>query len=735
MKKNETFPIVGIGASAGGLAAFEAFFSGMPGINDVDMAFILVQHLAPDYKSLLTELIGRCTRMKVVEVQDGMKVQPNLVYIIPPDHDMALHSGCLRLLKPEKSRGQRMPIDFFFHSLAQELSEQAIGVILSGTGSDGALGVRAIKGAGGMVMVQKPESCEHDGMPCSALATGLVDYTLPPVAMAAQIIDYTTHPQIKKMHSLPLEVLEGKDEMKKILDILHIRTSHDFSHYKKDTIVRRIERRLAVHNIKKMDAYALFLQNNPAEVEALFSDLLIGVTNFFRDPKAFKVLEQKAIPKIFALGEQSIRVWVPGCSTGEEAYSIAILLREKMEDLKRNIAIQVFASDIDKRALGVGRAGVYPASIAKDISPARLARFFRLEPDGSSYRILKVIRDIVIFSEQNLIKDPPFSKLNLISCRNLLIYMNAQVQKKIMPMFHYALVSNGLLFLGSSESVGGFDDLYVTLGRQAKLYQRQYKASESKKLGKYPLPTLKLGKISGLSSRKIFENKLNPRDLTERAMLEQSSQVGVLINSQGDITYLHGRSGKYLEPCPGESGTYNILKMAREGLRRDLEMTLHKAVKIRGPVHITGVRVKTNGDFTTIKLTVSPVADDDFATEKNLFLVVLEEMPEEAPKLQSAKAISKGHIPQQLAQLTLELQAKESYIKLINEEFQNTSEELKSSNEEMQSINEELQSTNEELETSKEELQSVNEELLAINNELQSKIIDLSQVNDDMNNL
>jgi two-component system CheB/CheR fusion protein len=403
------FPIVGIGASAGGLRAFEAFFSGMPADTDPGMAFVLVQHLAPDHKSILTDLIRRYTRMQVFEVEDGMQVKPNCAYIIPPNRDMAFLHGALQLLEPATPRGQRMPIDFFFRSLAHDQRERAICIVLSGTGSDGTLGVRAIKGEGGMAMAQNPESTEYDGMPRSAIATGLVDYELPAAEMPAQLIAYVAHAFGKHPRAATIQTPSAESALKKIFILLRAQTGHDFSQYKPNTINRRIERRMAVQQVVTIDGYVKYLQQSPAEVEALFRDLLIGVTNFFRDPEAFKAIEDQVIPKLFA-GKPAgavVRIWVPGCSTGEEAYSIAILLQEHLEALQQSYTVQVFATDIDSQAIATARTGTYPASITADISPERLARFFTADPGGSAYRIHKGIRDRLVFSEQNVIKDPP----------------------------------------------------------------------------------------------------------------------------------------------------------------------------------------------------------------------------------------------------------------------------------------------------------------------------------------
>lgn len=426
LSKNKNFPIVAIGASAGGLAAFKAFFSGMPDSNNPDMAFVLVQHLSPDHKSILTEIISKCTSMQVFEVEDGMPIQPNCTYIIPPGKDMALLNGKLQLLEPLEPRGRRLPIDFFFRSISQDQHEQAIGIILSGTGTDGTLGIRAIKEEGGMVMVQSVISAEHDGMPSSAIATGLVDFELPPEQMPSQLIAYVNHAFGKLSKSVASSTADSENILKNIFILLRTHTGNDFSSYKHSTVHRRIERRMGINKIDTMADYLLYAQETPSEVEALFQDMLIGVTKFFRDSEAFMTLEKKIIPKLFdkkSPGEP-IRIWIPGCSTGEEAYSIAILIREKLNLLKKNHQIQVFATDIDSKAIDIARKGIYPEGIATDVSQERLACFFTAENNGNFYRIHKNVRDMMIFSEQNAIKDPPFSKLDLISCRNLMIYLD-----------------------------------------------------------------------------------------------------------------------------------------------------------------------------------------------------------------------------------------------------------------------------------------------------------------------
>ena len=501
---------------------------------------------------------------------------------------------------------------------------------------------------------------------------------------------------------------------------------------------------MAVHQIEGIDGYVKYLQQTPNEVQALFNDLLIGVTNFFRDPEAFAELEEKVIPKLFEgkpVGA-AVRVWCTGCSTGEEAYSIAILLQERLESLKASYKVQVFATDIDSRAIAIARTGVYPASIANDMTPERLARFFTLEPDGSAYRVHKGIRDLLVFSEQDIIKDPPFSKLDLISCRNLMIYLGAELQKKLISLFHYALQPGGILFLGTSETAGEQGDLFTVLERKAKIYQRKedFQGAQRAALGRF-MPPLVEGGLTLAPGKTVLATNLSLRELTEQTLLQQVSAVAALVNGNGDILYLHGRTGMYLEPAPGAAGINNILKMAREGLRRDLTVALHKAASGRSTERALGVRVKTNGHFTLVNLSVCPAAAGASGSlESPLYLVMLDKAPEvpmavpHLPPALTAPADS-STANAQIAELNEELQAKEEYLRAANEELETTNEELKSSNEEMQSVNEELQSTNEELETSKEEMQSINEELSTVNAELQTKVHDLSRANNDMNNL
>ena len=464
------FPVVGIGASAGGLAAIEEFLSALPADRDLGMAFVLVQHLDPDHKSLLLDLVRQYTRMKMAWVEDDTAVQPGRFYVMPPNKDVALMGGRLRLMEPEAPRGRRLPIDGFFRSLAQDRGDRAVCIVLSGTGSDGVVGLRAVKGEGGMAMAQLPESAAYDAMPRNAIATGVVDYVLAPGDMPAQLVAYADRAfAVAPADTTPIT---DDERLTRILVLLRERTGHDFSSYKRSTIGRRVERRMVVTQAESMDAYARILKGDAVETETLFRELLIGVTNFFRDPDAFATVEKVVVPELVAnrAPDKPVRVWVPACSTGEEAFSLAILLQEHSEDVKQHIPIQIFATDIDPEAIERARAGSYPESIASDVTPERLAKFFTQEGDG--YRVRKTIRDLVVFAVQDVIKDPPFSHLDLLSCRNLLIYMDGDLQKRLTPLFHYALDDDGYLFLGSSETLPGPGAQFAVVDKKWKLYRR-----------------------------------------------------------------------------------------------------------------------------------------------------------------------------------------------------------------------------------------------------------------------
>jgi two-component system CheB/CheR fusion protein len=727
------FPIVGIGASAGGLAAFESFFSALPQAGDSDMAFVLVQHLSPDHKSALVELIKRYTRMRVLEAADGLRVEPNCTYIIPPGHDLTLADGALHLTEHAKARTRpHLTIDHFFSSLAAEQRDRAICVVLSGTGSDGTLGLREVKGEGGLAIAQAPDTAEYDGMPRSAIATGMVDYVLPPGEIPSQLMSYVRHAFNPSRG--PMAQMLRDSVLKKVCVLLRTQTGHDFSQYKETTLVRRMERRMALHQIVQAEDYLRYAREHPPEVEALFRDMLIGVTNFFRDPEAFRVLDERVIGPLVAQrsAHEPLRVWVCGCSTGEEAYSIAILLYEHMMASGRPLKVQVFATDIDRAAIDQARSGIYPGSIAAHVTDDRLNRFFSHDAQRGTYRIQKHIRDLLVFSEQDVIKDPPFSKLDLVSCRNLLIYLNADLQRKLIPLFHYSLVPGGALFLGTSETVGESARVFHVVDRKWKIYTRlpSEKGSHRPSLPEFVPPLYEAPERRPAPARAEVADELgNLRQLTEKALLSHSGQAGVLVNSRGQILHIVGRTGQFLEPADGDA-SMNILAMAREGLRRELTIALHKAVAHKQLVTYAGLTVKAHGSDIRAHMAVRPV---DVAGGMVLYLVILEEVAEQLASDDPAQ----GSLDQvgRIAELERELRAKDEYLQTTLEEMETTNEELKSTNEEMQSVNEELQSTNEELETSKEELQSVNEELSTVNAELQDKVNDLSRANNDMNNL
>jgi len=733
------FPIVGIGASAGGLAAFEAFFSHVPVDPDQGIAYVIVQHLDPDHKSILTELIRRYTRMNVFEVTDGMALQPNCTYIIPPNKDLALLNGSLHLLDPVMPRGRRLPIDFFFRSLAQDRGEQAVCIVLSGNGTDGTLGLRAVKETGGMAMVQDPATAEYDGMPRSALSTGLADYVLAPEVMPGQLLAFKKH-SLNRRPAEPAASMAGdaSDGVQKIMVLLRAHTKHEFSQYKQNTVRRRVERRIAVNQVESIEKYAQMLGRDPRELEILFRELLIGVTGFFRDPEAFDALRERVLPQLLdnRPAGSTFRVWAAGCSTGEEAYSLAILLHEESERLRKDFSVQIYATDIDSFAVEKARVGLYPASIAADVSAERLSHFFVPEQEDF-YRIRKSIRDVVIFAEQNMIKDPPFSRLDLISCRNVLIYMEPVLQKKVLSTFHYALNPGGFLLLGASESIGESTALFTTSDRKWRIYRRKDVGGTGRMPAELSPPLLA---TTGASGR--VEAKGRPpgiREVSERALLRDYAPTSVTVNDRGDILYIHGRTGKYLEIPPGEASV-NLVRSAREGLKLHLSSALRKAATQRAVVRHDGLTVKTNGDTEKVNLVVRPA--EGAGEPSGLLLVVFEEPAKEgalppAPpaSLPAGEPGAESPEHRQIEILERELALKEETLQRTVEELETSNEELKSTNEELQSTNEELQSANEELETSKEELQSVNEELITVNTELQQKLESLSRANNDMNNL
>lgn len=726
----EGFPIVGIGASAGGLEAFEKFFANMP--PDSDIAFVMVQHLDPTRESMLTEILRNYTEMPVYQIEHNMKVERNAVYVISPNTTLSISDGVLQTMKPEQPRGRRLPIDIFFRSLAQDQREKAICIILSGTGTDGSLGLKAVKEYGGLCIVQQESSAKYEDMPRSAVATGLVDYVLPVEEMPQKLIEYARHPTFERRVKESIAAIPDNLDvhLKDIFRLVRAHTGHDFSLYKRNTILRRIARRISVRQLNGMADYVGFLQKNASEIEALFKELLIGVTNFFRDPEAFAALEQKLIPQILGKNKADgmVRVWVPGCSTGEEAYSIAILLAEQIGANRLDMSVQIFATDIDEEALSVARMGLYPESIAADVSEARLDRFFT--KDGNMYQVSKQLREMIIFAPHNLIKDPPFSRLDLLSCRNVLIYLGPELQKRLMPLFHYTLRRDGFLFLGTSENIGASRDLFAVVDKKWRLFQRKGVALRRDAI--IPIMYSEAGQpLLGQGQTADDQEGWNLGKIARNNLLDLYAPACVIINTNQDIVHYHGRTGKYLEPSTGEP-SHNILKMARQGLRSELRRAILRATRTNESVIREHVAVKTNGEKQLINLVVHPISQPEAA--QGLVLVAFEEAVEAAEEVSAGREIPDSADPV-VHQLESELKETKEDLQSTIEELETSNEELKSANEELLSVNEELQSTNEELETSKEELQSVNEELVTVNTELQTKVEELAQANSDINNL
>jgi two-component system CheB/CheR fusion protein len=672
--------------------------------------------------------------MTVLQIQDGMEVEPNSVYVIPPNKDLCILNGILQLMKPSQPRGANLPVDTFFRSLAQDRGSKAICIILSGTGTDGTLGLKAIKGEVGMGMVQDEESAKYDGMPRSAIATGLADYVLPPAKMPEQLVKYVRHMSHKGAPAMAAVHGKVPNALQKIFVILRARTDHDFSLYKKNTICRRIERRMNVHQIDDISDYVRYLEESEREASILFKELLIGVTNFFRDPEAFGALENKVLLETLRgrPDDHTLRVWVPGCSSGEEAYSIAILLHECMEKLKRHFNVQIFGTDIDEDAINIARAGLYPGSIVADVGAERLKRHFTKEDDGQ-YRIKKSVREMLVFAPQNIIKDPPFTKLDLLSCRNLLIYLGPELQKKLLPIFYYSLLPDGVLFLGSSETIGQATDLFGMLDKKSKIFRCKPTGAAHPMLV-FPTALATDVEIEPQRSDAVQKaEELSALQLVETILKQSDTPPCAIIDDTGSIIYVHGHTGRYLEPAQGRVSV-NIVEMARPGLKAELAAVIRRVNLRNREVTEGGLKVQYNGGHLFLNLTVKPILEQ--TAMQGLMMVVFEEVtaPSKAEPAKPRRA-APGRKGKTVEELEEELQYTRESLQTTIEEAETANEELKSTNEELQSTNEELQSTNEEMETSKEELQSLNEESATVNAELQSRIDELSKANDDMKNL
>jgi chemotaxis protein methyltransferase CheR/two-component system CheB/CheR fusion protein len=723
---DSALPIVGIGASAGGQEALDSFLSHVP--EGSGMAFVIIQHLDPTHKGIMPELLQRATGMKVQQAGNRMRVKPDCVYVIPPNKDLSILHGVLHLLDPVAPRGLRLPIDFFFRALAQDRNQRAIGVILSGMGSDGTLGLRAIKENAGLALVQAPASAKFDSMPRSAIDAGLADIVAPAEALPGKILDYLKRIPASTPTRLLLEI-KTQSALEKIVILLRERTGNDFSLYKRNTLYRRIERRMGLHQIDTIAAYVRYLRENPQELDLLFKELLIGVTNFFRDPAVWDCLLDKVIPDLLASypAGKALRAWVPACSTGEEAYSLAIAFRETLEKIKPQgrFSLQIFATDLDQDAINQARQAVYPANIAADVPTQRLARFF--VEDEKGYRVSKAIREMVVFAPQNIIMDPPFTKLDILSCRNLLIYLGPELQKKLIPLFHYALSSHGVLVLGTSETVGSFTQLFAPIEAKLRIYRRN---DHPLSLVEVDFPTKHFPAApSAADEGPVASAPINLQALADQVLLQNFSPAAVLVTAEGDILYISGRTGKYLEPAAGKAN-WNIHAMAREGLRFELASAVKKALRQAGPVKVQGLQVGNNGEARRVDLTVQAI--DKPAGLRGRVMVLFADAAAEPAELTVTRKAAASAAHKKLAEA---LRQAHEDLQSTREEMQTSQEELKSTNEELQSTNEELQSTNEELTTSKEEMQSLNEELHTVNAELQSKVDDMSTINNDMKNL
>lgn len=733
------FPIVGVGASAGGLASFERLLKRLPASSG--LAFVFIQHLDPTHESQLTELLARVTALTVSEAREGMRVQPNALYTIPPNRSMRLSNGVLRLLPRRRSAAAHLPIDMFFRSLADERGEAAIGVLLSGTASDGTAGLKAIKAGGGITFAEDAASAKYFDMPGNAIAAGAVDFILPPEEIAKRLAELKDHSYVRAVYAehRPGLSVETETPFEVLLRLLKKSFGVDFANYKVSTIDRRIRRRMALQTIDQLEDYVQRVRNHPEELRALFQDMFIGVTEFFRDPGMFKVLSKVVFPKLVKNrpADLPIRMWVPGCSTGEEVYSIAISLLEYLGNDPSKMSIQIFGTDVNDAAISKARLGMYGKEIVASVGSARLHRFFT-ESDGG-FQISKPVRDLCVFAKHNILKDPPFTHLDLLSCRNLLIYFNAEVQKRLIPMFNYALRLNGFLLLGPEETIGDFGDLFALKDRRYKLYST--KAAKFRPIfdlqterSVSPIPSVPLGKQP--TARSDFDLR---KEAADQLILNHYGPPAVLVNENMEIVHTRGHTGPYLELAPGVA-TLNLLKMAREGLLQPLRASFERARKLGAAVSEQGVRIQAGGREKVVTIHVMPIRIPGSA--ERTFLVLFEDVSPSV-KLQETTTAPRKNVVEKssgednirVSQLRQELTTTKAYLHSVIEHQESSNEELRSLNEEITSTNEELRSTTEELETANEELRSSNEELNTLNEESQRRSRELSQANDDILNL
>lgn len=750
----DNFLVTAIGASAGGIEACSELMRNLPA--DTGMAFVLIQHLDPKHESILTELLAKETKMTVAEVINGMRIERNHVYVIPPNASMSVVDHSLRLGPREEASRIHMPIDHFMRSLAQEQGIRAIGVILSGSGTDGTLGMAEIQAQGGVTFAQDEASAKYDSMPRSAVGAGCVDYILPPKGIARELARISRHPLIARGAPEGVEIVpEDGTGLHSIFQLLRRATGVEFGHYRQTTILRRIQRRMVVHKIDVLGDYVKYIQTNPAEIKALYQDMLINVTSFFRNPAVFDAMKATVFPAITQNrpADSAIRIWTPGCASGEETFSVAISLLEFLGEKATEISIQFFGTDVSELCVAKARAGVYPENIQADVSSERLRRFFNKTEGG--YRISKSIRDMCIFAQHNLISDPPFSQMDLICCRNLLIYLEPPLQSKVISLFHYAARSNGFLVLGNSEGLGTVTNLFASQDRTHKIFSKKAGASRpvvtfslNRQVERPEFPSLRL------PSKQLETNWnfVEAQKEFDRRLLSHYSPPAVFLNDDFEIVHTRGNINRYLKLAPGRA-SLSVLKMAREGLLFDLRNALNRAKKENVPVRKQKIQIKigngngdgdssgkSHGSIRQIALEVVPVRMGNL--KELFFMVMFHDEPLGLPATKGRPGSSE-HRAQESAQLAAarvtkleeELAASREYLQSVIETQEATNEELQSANEEILSSNEELQSTNEEMETAKEELQSANEELSTVNDELRSRNLEITQVNNDLTNL
>lgn len=728
--------VVGLGASAGGLSALEDFFRQVsPGSG---LAYVVVQHMDPTRQAMLCALLQRVTSLPVKEAVDHQAIEPDAVYVIPPDKVLTIERGHLRLAAPTQPRGMRLPIDVMLNSLARDQGERATGVVLSGMGTDGTTGLQAIRSQGGLTLAQSPETAQFDSMPLSAIHAACVDIVAPPGDMPARILRVVesaaspledTGPEAKGAKAPQGAPSAHDPTLAVILNLVRDHSKRDLSLYKSSTVLRRIERRVAVHGLESMAAYAAFLQHNPQELDLLFAEMLIGVTSFFRDPEVWQDLKNQIQTDLNSAppSEAVLRAWVVGCSTGEEAYTLAMVFREAQDELSVQRPLQIFATDLSAEAIAVARKGFYPAKALAGLSPDRLKRFFTAQETG--FQIDQGIRDMVLFAQHDVILDPPFTRLDILSCRNVLIYFNATLQGRLMPLFHYSLRPGGLLLLGGSETVGRSPSLFTPLSSKSRLYRRN---DHIPKVMSVEFP---INRLAGahkkteepLVSTSAFHPPPNLQFMADQLLLQGYAPAAVLVNDAGDILYISGRTGRYLEPAAGKAN-WNIHVMARASLRSHLAVALRQAIQQDQVMELSGLQIEDD-PRRLLEVTIQPIHEP--LALRGMVMVVFKEVPK-PPTRRSRKPATAQDIDTALMD---ELQRSRDEANILRQEMQASKEELQAANEALQSANEELQSANEELTTSKEEAQSMNEELQTINGELQSKLDDLALAQSDMQNL